>query len=114
VLLGFKAALYTLPLISASIAVAETPFFLVHLPYRAYLQREALHPPALSRSERKNLLDLCSETIPDGDAYLKKWFLGAPAEDINREKVKEYFLWTFFNRGGRPGQYVARVENVLG
>ena len=121
-LYGFKAALSPVLLVIESIAVAETLFYLlVYLPYRFHLQREALHPPILSRPERKNLFLRCNENIVDGEAYLKKWFLGAPAKEIKRENLKEFFLWAFFNRGGPPGdddeeleEYIALTEELLG
>lgn len=119
---GFKAALSPVPLAIGSIAIAETLFYsLLYLPYRAYLQRDAVHPPALSKPERKELFKRCNANIPDGEAYLNKWFLGAPAEQIKRENVKEFFLWAFFNRGGPAGdddeeleEYLALTEEILG
>jgi hypothetical protein len=119
---GFRAALTPVPIVLGSIAAAETLFYLVgYLPYRARLQREAVHPPTLSKPDRKNLFSLCHENIPDGEAYLNKWFLGAPAEEIKRENLKEFFLWAFFNRGGLPGdddeeleEYIAQTEELLG
>jgi hypothetical protein len=121
-LYGFKAAYSPASLVIASIAIAETLFYLlVFLPYRIYLQREAVHPPTLPRHERKALFARCNENIPEGEAYLSKWFLGAPAEEIKRENLKEFFLWAFFNRGGPPGEddeeleeYVTQTEELLG
>jgi hypothetical protein len=122
VVYGFKAAISPVPLVIESIAIAEILFyFLVYLPYRIHLQREALHPLALSRSERKSLFLQCNENIPDGEAYLKKWFLGAPAAEIKRDNLKDFFLWAFFDRGGPPGEddeeleeYIALTEELLG
>lgn len=61
------------------------------------------------------------ENIADPEAYLQKWFLGAPLSEIKRENVKEFFLWAFFNRGGPPGDddeeledYVFATEKLLG
>jgi pimeloyl-ACP methyl ester carboxylesterase len=118
---GFEATTYRLPLIIESIALAETLFYLVvYLPYRSYLQHEAVHPPAPSREERRELFRLCNENIDDPDTYLRKWFLGADPEEIKRENVKEFFLWAFFNRGGLPGdddeeleEYVTATERLL-
>ena len=80
-----------------------------------------MHPPAPSRDERRELFALCNDNIPDTEAYLQKWFLGAAPEDIRRENVKEFFLWAFFNRGGPPGvddeeleEYVTATERLLG
>jgi hypothetical protein len=119
---GLREALSPVPLVLVSVAAAETLFYLVgYLPYQARLQREAVHPPTLSKLERKDLFQKCHDNTPDGEAYLQKWFLGAPAEEIKRENLKEFFLWAFFNRGGPPGDdeeelegYVAQTEELLG
>ena len=119
---GFKAALSPIPLVIGTIAIAETLFYpLVYLPYRAYLQRDAVHPPTLSKAERKELFARCNSNIPDAEAYLNKWFLGAPKEQIKRENLKDFFLWAFFNRGGPPGEdnnelegYITQTEELLG
>ncbi|TVY33072.1 hypothetical protein LOCC1_G008870 [Lachnellula occidentalis] len=122
ILHGFKAATYRVPLIIESIALAETLFFFcVYIPYSIYLQREAVHPPAPTREERTELFRLCNDNIPDPEAYLRKWFLGAPLSEIKRENLKEFLLWAFFNRGGPPGEddeeleeYVSATEKLLG
>jgi hypothetical protein len=102
--------------------IAESIFYVfVSLVYREKLQFEALHPPAPSRPDRRELFQLCNDNIPDPEAYLKKWFLGASADEIRRENIKEFFLWAFFNRDGPPGEdneeleeYVLMTENLLG
>jgi hypothetical protein len=124
VLHGFniKAATYGVPLAIEIIAVAESLFFLcIFLPYKAYLQREAVHPPAPTREERKELFQLCNENISNPEVYLRKWFLGAQLENIRKENVKEFFLWAFFNRWGPPGdddeeleEMVSMTEKLLG
>ncbi|RDW73298.1 hypothetical protein BP6252_07205 [Coleophoma cylindrospora] len=121
-LYGTRAFTFRFPLIIEIIAIAETLFYLlVFLPYRAYLQREAIHPPPPSREERQELFQLCNDNISDPEAYLRKWFLGAHLEDIHRENLKEFFLWAFFNRDGPPGEdedelngYVHATEKLLG
>jgi hypothetical protein len=122
ILSGFKAATYRVPLIIETIAIAETLFFLcVYLPYSRYLQNEAVHPPPPTREERQELFQLCNDNIEDPEAYLQKWFLGAPLSEIKRENVKDFLLWAFFNRGGPPGdddeeleEYVFATEKLLG
>jgi len=97
------------PILIESVAIAESLFFLcIYVPYRYWLQRDAAHPPAPSRAERRELFALCNENIPN-------------PEEIRRENVKEFFLWAFFNRGGPPGEdeeeleeYVAATEKLLG
>lgn len=119
---GFKAATYRVPLVIECIAVAESLFFLcVYLPYKSYLQKEAVHPTPPTREERRELFRLCNENIEDPREYLQKWFLGADLAEIKRENVKEFFLWAFFNRDGPPGddneeleEYVFAMEKLLG
>lgn len=122
-LYGFRTAVTSpVPLIIEAVAVAESLFYLfVYLPYRRFLQRDAVHPPPPNRAERRELFNLCNENIADQEAYLKKWFLGADPKEIKRENVKEFMLWAFFNRGGPPGdddeeleEYVAATEQRLG
>lgn len=121
-LYGIKATTYRFPLFIETLAFAETAFYLlVFTPYRIYLQREAAHPPQLGRAERRALFTKCNDSIPDVEAYLRKWFLGAPIEEIKKDNVKEFFLWAFFNRGGLPGkdddeleEYIAYTENSMG
>ncbi|RAL61879.1 hypothetical protein DID88_002942 [Monilinia fructigena] len=95
--------------------LAESFFFLFcFLPYRAWLQREAIHPPAPSREERAVLYQRCADNITDPEAYLQKWFLGADIREIRRDNVKEFFLWAFFNRGGPPGDDDEELEEYIG
>ncbi|KFZ12024.1 hypothetical protein V501_04422 [Pseudogymnoascus sp. VKM F-4519 (FW-2642)] len=111
-----------IPLAINVIAVAESLFYLVvFLPYSAYLQRAAVHPPVPSRAERKALFEKCYKFIPDPDTYLDRWFLGAPQEEIKHDNVKEFIQWAFFNRGGEAGddeeeldEYVAAYETLVG
>jgi hypothetical protein len=119
---GFKATTYRFPLLVEAGAVAETLFYLlIYVPYSRYLQREAIHPPAPSREERRELFQLCNDNITDPEAYLRKWFLGAELREIKRENLKGFFLWAFFNRGGPPGDddeelegYCDATEKLLG
>ncbi|CAG8971438.1 hypothetical protein HYALB_00002021 [Hymenoscyphus albidus] len=119
---GLQVAIYRVPLVIECVAVAEALFFLcVYLPYKSYLQREAVHPTPPTREERQELFQLCNENIENPREYLQKWFLGADLKDIKRENVKEFFLWAFFNRGGPPGdddeeleEYVSAMETLLG
>lgn len=119
---GFKATLYRFPLVVEAIAAAETVFYLlVYLPYRRYLQRDAMHPPAPSREERRDLFNLCHDNVSDPEGYFTKWFEGSDISEIKRDNLKEFFLWAFFNRGGPPGdddeeleEYISAAEKLLG
>ncbi|KUJ18743.1 uncharacterized protein LY89DRAFT_503672 [Mollisia scopiformis] len=122
-LYGLKTAVTSpVPLVIESLAVAESLFFLfVYIPYRYYLQKDAIHPPAPTREERRELFRRCDENIPDPELYLQKWFLGCDSREIKRENFKEFLLWAFFNRGGPPGdddeeleEYVVATEKLLG
>jgi hypothetical protein len=118
---GARATLFRLPLAVEIYAATETLFFfLVYLPYRGYLQRDAVHPPLPSREERKILFNLCHDNITDPVPYFEKWFEDADMSEIKRENMKEFFLWAFFNRGGPPGdddeeleEYITTAEKLL-
>lgn len=113
---------FNIPLPLKFWAVIETLFYVfVSVIYQEKLQYEALHPPAPPRKDRKELFQLCNDSISDPEAYLKKWFLGASAKEIKRENIKDFFLWAFFNRDGPPGDddeelegYVVATEALLG
>lgn len=119
---GFKATPYRFPRVVEAIAAAETLFYvLVYLPYRHFLQRDAVHPPVLSREERRDLFNLCHDNVTDPEGYFEKWFEGADIREIKRDNVKEFFLWAFFNRGGPPGdddeeleEYISAAEKLMG
>jgi hypothetical protein len=119
---GPKAAFYRLPLFLDAIALTETLFYiLVYLPYRYYLQHDAVHPPPPSREERRDLFRLCNDNVSDPEGYFQKWFEGADMKEIKRDNVKEFFIWAFFNRGGPPGddddeldEYISATEEILG
>jgi len=58
--------------------------------------------------------------MPDPDAYLRKWFKDAPADEIRRENVKQFFRWGFLNTDDveeghdeEMDEYVDGVEKSL-
>jgi hypothetical protein len=94
--------------------LAEVIFYgFVNLIYREKLQYEALHPAAPTRPERNELFHRCNQSIPNIDAYLEKWFLGASKHEIKRDNVKDFFLWAFFNRDGPPGKDNDELEEYI-
>ncbi|RKF79046.1 putative transcription initiation protein spt5 protein [Golovinomyces cichoracearum] len=99
----------------------ESLFFLSHFPYCNYLQRDAIFPSPGDREERKKLVSLCHQNLPNPENYLRQWFLGADLREIKRENVKDFILWAFFNRGGHPdsddeelNEYIDDLEMRLG
>ncbi|EQL02619.1 alpha beta hydrolase fold family [Ophiocordyceps sinensis CO18] len=100
----------------------EAAFYLaVYLPHKEYLQRAAKHPVPPCRQDRRELFLRCHETIPDPDLYLRKWFRDAPADEIKRENVKDFFRWAFLNTGDADPafdeeleDYASRMERLLG
>ena len=103
-------------------ATFETAFyFLVYLPRRFYLQAAATHPTPACGERRRVLFRRCYENIPDPERYLSKWFLDAPASEIKRENVKDFFRWAFFNTGESDlvddeelEEYTGEMEKLLG
>ena len=112
---------FYIPRILQVFLALETLFyFAVYLPRRHYLQRPAKHP-TISPEDRRILFRRCHDNIPDAQAYLEKWFLGAPAVEIRRENVKDFLRWAFFNTGeldpaydDELEEYVGRIDELLG
>ncbi|KAK3304693.1 uncharacterized protein B0T15DRAFT_568446 [Chaetomium strumarium] len=88
-------------LLEVWLAPEATFYLLVYLPRRAYLQRVAVPPTTLCCEDRRLLFRRCHDNIPDPERYLSKWFLDAPAEEIRRENVKDFFRWAFLNTRDR-------------
>lgn len=81
-------------------SIAETAFWLVaYLPRKRALQASAEHPPLLDKEERKVLFWKCWDKIAHPEYYVSRWFLGARAGEVRRENVREFFAWSFMNRG---------------
>ncbi|KAI9704780.1 MAG: hypothetical protein M1836_006560 [Candelina mexicana] len=122
VVLSFRPSSYRVPWALEIWVLAETGFFfLVYLPRRYHLQHAATHPPNLSPEDRSILFNLCHDNVSDPESYLSKWFLGAPASEIKRENVKEFFRWAFLNTGefdpaddAEIEDYIIRMEKLLG
>ncbi|KAF5239117.1 hypothetical protein FANTH_10066 [Fusarium anthophilum] len=84
--------------------LAEVVFYLfIYRPYLQRLKRNADHPPALSRQDRKALFERCFGSVPSLEIYLRWWFLDADPNEIRRENVREFILWAFFERGHGSG-----------
>ncbi|KAK6504140.1 hypothetical protein TWF506_002348 [Arthrobotrys conoides] len=91
--------------------IAETVFyFLIYLPRKHTLQAAAEHPPLPPSSERRSLFLRIISTIPDHQAYLQRWFLGAKVEDIKRDNLKEFLRWSLFNASGSWSEEPDGVE----
>jgi len=95
------------------LALEAAFFLLVYLPLNLYLQRAATHPEILSRDDRRVLFRLCHENVPDPEQYMRKWFRNAPAEEIKRENVKDFFRWAFLNTGEPDPAYDAELEEYV-
>lgn len=120
----FSLGLYRhkIPIVVLVWAALETVFFLlVFMPRYFSLQQKALHPPPLPRHERQELFKLCVESVFDPERYLSKWFRGAPASEIRRENVKQFFCWSFLNKDDyglldddELEDYADQTEKMLG
>ncbi|KAF4984800.1 hypothetical protein FZEAL_91 [Fusarium zealandicum] len=106
---------FNLPRVLEVWLALETAFYLlIYLPRKAYLQRAATHPTATSSEERRNLFWRCHGNIPDPERFLSKWFLDAPAKEIKRENVKEFYRWAYLNTAERDPAYDEEVEYCVG
>jgi len=118
------------PFFSPSIAVdvlgawpiAEACFyFLAFLPLKQWAQAPAVHPSLASRDERRRLFKLCQQNIPDPNRYLSMWFKDAPASEIKKENVKDFFRWAILNTSDidpkdeeELDEYIEGLEATLG
>jgi hypothetical protein len=96
-------------------ATLETAFYLcIYYPRKIYLQRAATHPQTISRERRRVLFQRCHENIPDPEHYLAKWFRDAPASEIKRDNVKDFFRWAFLNTGEASATEDKELEEFVG
>ncbi|KAI0121091.1 hypothetical protein BJ170DRAFT_588507 [Xylariales sp. AK1849] len=87
----------------------------VYIPYNQRLKQEAKHPPLLSSEERRALFNKVLHHIPDFERYVRLWFLGADANDIRRDNVRDFILWAFFDRasGHQSDEEDAEAEEYV-
>lgn len=122
VILVLRPSAYRIPVALEIWAVAETLFLLlIYLPRSYTLQQLVTHPPTRSREKRRELFQLCHESIVDPERYLSKWFKGAPLAEIRRENLKEFFCWAFLNKPSygiledeELEEYADKMESLLG
>ncbi|KAF8259394.1 Alpha/Beta hydrolase protein [Lactarius quietus] len=77
-------------------ALIEAPFFLlVYLPRQYRLQRDAKHPPRMSRAERDALFYKCANSMTPES--ITNWFLRAPGQRVLRDNVADWLLWALFS-----------------
>ncbi|KAF2435389.1 hypothetical protein EJ08DRAFT_675208 [Tothia fuscella] len=113
---------YRLPLFIEIITALETVWYACFWIYRkSYLQRPAVHPRLYSEETRRKLVTRCIGLIPDYEAYISKWFLGADPTDVKRENMKEFFRWAFFNTAvpnpshdEELADYIRQLERAIG
>jgi hypothetical protein len=113
---------YRLPFLIEVWLLSEAAFYtIVFLPYKSYLQRAAIHPEPLSQEERAKLFARCNMNVSDPEKYISRWLLGAKANDIKRENLKEFIRWAFWNAGDvlerdedEVEDYVRALEKLLG
>lgn len=93
----------------------EAMFYLFfYLPRRVRLQRYTTCPPSVCRDDRRILFRRCCNNIPDPDRFLMKWFLDAPASEIKRDNIKEFFQWAFLNMKEPDPAYDEELEEYIG
>ncbi|CAI6336897.1 unnamed protein product [Periconia digitata] len=106
-----------------TIGAIEILFYLFwFLPYRYYLHKQPPKFPApLNRDGRRELFSKSLGVTPDIELFFRGWMGGASLDDMRRENLKEWMLWSLFDREGPPGvdeeeleEYVRVVEERLG
>lgn len=117
-----RPLIYHIPQPFEAWIIAEALFFiLIYLPRYYILQNAAIHPPTKSRENRRELFQLCNQSVEDPEHYLSMWFKGAVSSEIRRENVKEFFSWAFLNKPNfgvldeeELEEYTDQMEILLG
>ncbi|CAF3507035.1 unnamed protein product [Fusarium graminearum] len=112
---------FQLPRVLQAWLALEALFYLaVYLPLKEYRQKATKHPAPPCRDDRRKFFLKCHKNIPDPAQYLGKWFRNAPASEIKRDNVKDFFRWAFLNTGDRDPshdeeleEYTQEVEKLL-
>ncbi|KAH7921054.1 hypothetical protein BV22DRAFT_756505 [Leucogyrophana mollusca] len=101
-------------------ALLEAFFYVcVYIPRHRYLQKAAVHPPILSREERRALFEKCANYLTSAD-YPSGWFFSLK---FKRQNLAEWLLWALFSTTPdhclheweeELAGYITAVENVLG
>lgn len=96
-------------------ASLEAAFYLfVYLPRTYALQKEAEHPPLLSRDDRQALFSQCFARVRDADMSTG-WFYSSPIPNIKRDNVVEWILWALFNTDieGLREEWVEEIDGYV-
>ena len=108
-------------ILEAWLALEAFFYIFVYFPLNLYLQRAAPHPLSVCREDRRTLFKRCHRNVPDSEQYLSKWFRHAPAAEIKRENVKDFFRWAFLNTAEHDpahdeelDEYLEDMEKMLG
>ncbi|KAH9019785.1 hypothetical protein EDB84DRAFT_1670685 [Lactarius hengduanensis] len=107
---SWKAGTFLWSPLFGAYAVIESSFFLlVYLPRRSRLQRDAEHPPRMSRPERDALFHNCANSMtPESIA---NWFIRAPGLRVLRDNVADWLLWALFS--ARSNEVLEEWEEEL-
>lgn len=83
------------------------------LPFKHRLQRRGSAPQRMTREERKELFTKGMDTVPDLENYVRGWFDKAHIEDIRRDNLKDWLLWSLFGRDGNCGEDAPELEEYI-
>ncbi|KAL1864913.1 hypothetical protein Daus18300_007480 [Diaporthe australafricana] len=90
------------------------------LPFKHRLQKPGLAPSQMTREERKALFTQGMDVVPDLETYVRGWFDKAHMEDIRRDNLRDWLLWSLFGREGIYGddadeldEYIAELEERM-
>lgn len=91
------------------------------LPFQRRLQTQRSAPKPLSRAQRQQAFYRGIDNVPDVEEYVRGWFGKAHFEDIRRDNIKDWLLWSLFGRDGAArtdeielDEYVEDLEERLG
>lgn len=100
---GSKARDHLVTTSLIALLIAELVFALcIYWPATRRLSDAAVHPEPLSRNGRRALFHKCFDNVPNLESYIQGWFLGAEIADIERDNIREFILWAFFEHDDIP------------
>lgn len=83
------------------------------LPFKHRLQKPGLAASQMTREERRALFTQGIDFVPDLENYVRGWFNKAHMEDIRRDNLRDWLLWSLFGREGIYGEDTDELEEYI-
>ncbi|KAK6081212.1 hypothetical protein SCUP234_04865 [Seiridium cupressi] len=111
---GVRAVLAPLSIFIGIIGLIEVLWYLLwFLPYKAHLQRPGLLMAPTTRAQRKALIEMSLDQVPDVRLFVRKWFNNAHLDEIYRDDVKDWLLWALWGTDSEAGIEADELEEYI-